>query len=112
MTERNFFASNIKYLRKVNRLTQKDLALRLGKTANAVSNWEQGIRKPTVNDMVIIANYFNLDIMDLFEEDLSVPDATQPIDKLHRFINQNNFADYEIEELTNYARWIVQKRSR
>lgn len=112
MTNRNYFASNIKYLRKINRLTQKDLAKKLGKTPNAISNWEQGIRQPTVNDLAIVCNYFNIDIMDIFEEDLSVPSATDPIDKLHRFINQNNFADYEIEELTNYARWIVEKRHR
>ena len=111
MAERNYFASNIKHLRKVNRLTRKDLAVKLGKTANAISNWEQGIRQPTVNDMVVIANYFNIDIMDLYEEDLTVPNATDPIDKLHKYINQYNFADYEIEELTNYARWIVSKRN-
>lgn len=109
---RNYFAGNIKHLRKVHRLTQKQLADLLGKTANAISNWEQGIRKPVVGDIINVCNYFHVDIMDLMETDLSIPESNDPVSLLEKYINQNHFTDTEIEELTNYAKWIVNKRSR
>lgn len=112
MTRRNYFAENIKYLRKMNHLTQKSLADRLGKTANAVSNWEQGIRQPTVNDMITVCNYFDIEIMDLMEKDLSLPESNDPLTKLQDYIGQYQFADHELDELLDYARWIVNKRNR
>lgn len=112
MTYKNYFSSNIKYLRKIHNLTQKQLAERLHKTPNAVSNWEQGIRSPIVADIISICNYFSIDFTDLMETDLTSPIKTDPLSLLNNYLADNKFADFEVEELIDYAKWIVNKRSR
>lgn len=67
----NYFSKNIRYLRKKYGITQSELAKRIGKTKNAVSNWEQGIRQPIVLDVIKICNYFDIDFSDLMESDLT-----------------------------------------
>ena len=43
-----YFADNIKFIRKANRLTQKQMAAKLGKAPTTVAGWEQGVRTPIV----------------------------------------------------------------
>lgn len=80
----NYFANNIKYLRKVYGIKQADLAKKIGKTANTVSNWEQGIRQPIVADVIILCQYFNVDFDDLLNKDLALAEDFTLQQRLNR----------------------------
>lgn len=66
-----FFVKNIKYLRKVRKLTQKDLAEALGmKSHQIVSRYEDGSVSPQLDMVEKIANVLKVDPIDLISKDL------------------------------------------
>jgi transcriptional regulator with XRE-family HTH domain len=58
----------IRELRKSRNLLQKELASKIGVTAEAVSFWESGIRMPRPKQIVKLARFFNITEADLFTE--------------------------------------------
>lgn len=62
----NNFAYNIRYLRKLNHLNQTQLAQIVGKSKKTVSAWENNSRTPLVEDVYVLAKYFNLDMETLY----------------------------------------------
>ena len=50
----------IKEMRKVNNITQKQLAKLLNKSATAVASWEQGLSEPGVNDIRALCKIFDV----------------------------------------------------
>lgn len=58
---------NIKFYRKEKKLSQRDLAKDLNVANGTVSQWENGLRTPSLIDIKRIANYFEIDISDLIE---------------------------------------------
>lgn len=65
------FADNLRYLRVKNGLEQSQIATLLDKkSTSAVSEWEKGIRLPSVGELDTLANYFNLTIDDLVKVDI------------------------------------------
>ena len=62
----NNFAFNLKYLRKTNRLNQAELATIVGKSKKTISAWENNTRQPLVEDVYILAKYFNIDMETLY----------------------------------------------
>lgn len=88
----NYFSNNLRYLRKLNGLTQDELAIVLGKSRKTISAWELGTRSPIVNDLVLVSNHFKVDIVDLFDKDLAVagiaPDSSESdLLSLYRSLN-------------------------
>lgn len=67
------FAKNLKYLRKQRGYTQEELAIKLGRLATSIGNWENGVSTPPISMMSKISNLFNVPITDLMETDLSQP---------------------------------------
>lgn len=61
----------IKYYRKKEGLTQNDLAVALGVSFQAVSNWERGIAPPDIDNIVLLAQRFNVLIDTLINQDSS-----------------------------------------
>ena len=59
-----YYSSNLKYLRTINNKTQQEVGAVCKKNNTAISNWEKGIREPSVIDLVLLANYFNINIED------------------------------------------------
>lgn len=66
------FADNIKFIRKANKLTQKEMAAKLGKAPTTVACWEQGVRTPIVRDALEICRIFGVEVEDLLDTDLSL----------------------------------------
>lgn len=63
--------NNIKYLRQQNKLTQEQLADRLGVSYQAVSKWETNANTPDISLLPQIAALFDVSIDMLFSEDIS-----------------------------------------
>ena len=63
-------ANNIAELRKLNKMTQQDLAEKLNYTDKAISKWERGESTPDVESLSAIAKMFNLTVDDLLNESI------------------------------------------
>lgn len=62
-------AKKIKHIRKQFRLTQKELAEKLGVGSSAVSSWERNANNPLMDKLEIMSEMFNLPISYFFEDD-------------------------------------------
>lgn len=56
------FSERLKKLRKKARLTQVDIARKLGISQQAYASWERGIKKPTQENLVKIAQILNVSV--------------------------------------------------
>lgn len=82
----NFFKSNLKFLRITNGLKQEDLGKKLNKDYSTIGKWENGTRSPIMEDVIKIAEIFNIDLKDLLLKDLRFNDSKTSSD--------NNFNKY------------------
>lgn len=58
----NNFKNNLKFLRRQNNLTQKSLGAAMGYGYTAISNYENGRNEPSINDLIKLADYFNVSV--------------------------------------------------
>lgn len=54
------YYKKIRELRKANKLSQEELANRLGVSRQAVSKWETGIVMPDINNLLKLSEIFNV----------------------------------------------------
>lgn len=67
----NFFAPNLKFLRKAKGLTQGDFALKIGINRPKVGSYEEGRAEPNLVTLQNISHFFKVKLDDLIEKDLS-----------------------------------------
>lgn len=58
----NKFKENLKFLRQEKNLGQIELAKVLGVSKGIISLWENGLREPTLSNLIAISNYFHVSI--------------------------------------------------
>ncbi len=63
----------IRNLRKDNRISQEELAEKLSVSSQSVSLWENGQTAPSIENIVAIANIFNVSTDELLKENNNVP---------------------------------------
>ena len=74
--EKNYFATNLKFLRQKHGLEQIDLATRLGrKSSSSISEWEKGKYTPKAGVLNDIANIFGVSLSKLMSTDLTNPSS-------------------------------------
>ena len=61
----NYFAQNLRNLRKEKNLSQPKLAEALKVSKGMISFWENGKYEPTASNIIIVAEFFNVSIDDL-----------------------------------------------
>jgi transcriptional regulator with XRE-family HTH domain len=66
----NYFAKNLKYIRKKKNIDQQIMAEDLGVAQSTLSCWESGIRTPDLDMIVKITNYLNIN-EDFITKDLT-----------------------------------------
>ena len=69
MEELNKLSKNLKALRTENKLSQKQIADKLGVPVSTYANWEQGRRMPSINEIYKLIKVFETDANDLFDID-------------------------------------------
>ncbi|MCR5398609.1 MAG: helix-turn-helix domain-containing protein [Lachnospiraceae bacterium] len=67
-------ADNICAYRKANRLTQEGLAILLGVSPATISRYESNESAPTSIELIAMASIFNIDVADLFNENVTYDD--------------------------------------
>lgn len=63
---------NIRTMRERRGMTQQDLAAAIGKSSNAVSNWERSERDPGCNNLILICKALNCSYDEILAEDPEV----------------------------------------
>ncbi len=58
----NKFCEIFKSLRLDKGIGQEQLAKELSVSKGIISLWENGLREPTMNSLILIANYFNVSL--------------------------------------------------
>ena len=69
---KNYFPSNLRYLRKLHKITQVDLAKKLDKAGSLINMWENGKRDATLDDVRKVAEMFKVSLSDIICVDLSL----------------------------------------
>ena len=64
-----YLGSRLKYLRKLENITQQQLATALGIAKSTVSMYENGQREPDFETLESISDYFNVDMRTFFPND-------------------------------------------
>jgi transcriptional regulator with XRE-family HTH domain len=106
MEEKNIYlASNIKYLRKKNNITQTKIAEYLGKTDGAISFWENGSREPNAVDLGNLSILFKVPVSDLLLKDLRKEEPSDNIINLY-----NTYKHLLTEEDKDMIKYIIEKR--
>ncbi len=59
---------NIQYFRKINNISQRDFAIKLGTTQQRVSEWERNKIEPSFFNVVKILKIFNITFEELIED--------------------------------------------
>ena len=98
----SFFSQNLKYLRKLKKLSQEDLGRIFGKSSSTIGGWETGYSYPDYATTFEICDYFGVGIGDLVEFDLEEMMGVSEVlkeergEKVNRILFKKN-----IEQLMN-----------
>ncbi|HTI09680.1 MAG TPA: helix-turn-helix transcriptional regulator [Puia sp.] len=68
----HLLGKNIRFLRKQFPVTQSKLASLIGKGQTTIGNWENGISEPSIEELLILSNYFDISLDLLIKVDLSL----------------------------------------
>jgi transcriptional regulator with XRE-family HTH domain len=66
-----YIAKNLRYLRKLAELSQQSFAGKIGLNRGNIASYEKGAAEPNTQNLLKIARYFNIDLIDFVEKDLS-----------------------------------------
>jgi len=61
------FTENLKKLRKDQKMGQQELAEKLKVSVKTISHWETGYTEPSINQLITIANFFDVTIDELVD---------------------------------------------
>ena len=64
------FANRLKYLRSEKKLSQKQIADKLGIAVSTYANWEHGRREPSIVDIYKIISVLEIQPNELFGDDV------------------------------------------
>lgn len=106
-----FFCKNIKYLRKVNNLSQDELAKELGyKSFTTIQKWESGLSEPSIDKLVSLSEIFDVSMDELLNQDIkavkldkamrSMPTAAEIkksfSDNLNFYMSKHNLSNKDV----------------
>lgn len=90
----NNFASNLKFLRLQRNITQEELGKRLGKDYSTIGKWENGTRSPIMEDVIKIAEYFNVSLTDLISNNYTTGTSYTPTEEdLKKVLEEKGLLD-------------------
>ena len=90
------FAERLKILRKQVKLTQAQIAEKLDISQQAYASWERGVKKPTQENLVKIAQILNVSVDYLVGNSDNYEDELENIELLFR-LNSKGLTDEEKE---------------
>jgi len=105
------FSERLKKLRKDAGLTQVDVASKLGISQQAYASWERGVKKPTQDNLVKIAQVLNVSVDYLVGNLEEKSDALDNIELLFR-MNSKGLSNEEKEIFRKELIQFMEKRKK
>ncbi|BCK00869.1 helix-turn-helix domain-containing protein [Anaerocolumna chitinilytica] len=102
----NTIGENIKRFRIQAKFTQEELATRLGKSKNVISNWERGDNKPDADTIEEICLIFNISPNQIY----SWEDAAEKPLTIAAHFEGDKFTEDELEEIKQFAEFVKNRR--
>lgn len=106
MNDENYkkvLAHYIRWLRLMNGMSQLDVAKKLKKTTNAISNWELGNTSPPVDDIMKLCEIYNVTPNQMLGVD--------PIPDLTIYINEHDSLLLELQDIEERHREILKQEA-
>ena len=108
------FSKKIKQLRKENNLTQSELADKLNCSLSKIGMWETNKREPTKDDLIMLANAFDISVdylLGLDDENQTKNKRLQNIDSIsaHRIGKIEKLSDEALDQLDDYIKYLELK---
>jgi len=100
------YGDRIAECRNKKHLTQQQLADELGVSKNTIFSWEKSLRKPDIDSLSILADYFNVStdyILGKEDKDLSDDDIKFAV------FGDPDVTDAQYEEIKQFARFIRER---
>ena len=97
------FAKVFKSLRTQHKLTQQELATKLGVSRSAIGMYENGEREPDFETLEAIADFFNVDMDYLFGR------STQ-ITTIAAHHDGEDWTEEELDEIETFKKFVLSKR--
>ena len=100
------FSKRLIHYMDLYRMSQKDLAQRVGVSEATISNWVKGVKSPRVDKVDKLCIIFNCKRSDLVENS-----NTPPVSPLVNEIMENaaSLSEAEQQEVLSFARFLVSK---
>lgn len=102
------FAKVFKELRTNLKLTQQELADKLGLSRSAIGMYEKGEREPDFETLELIADFFNVD-MDYLLGRTKLTTTIQTIAAHH---DEENWTVAELAEIEEFKKYVLSKRNK
>ncbi|MFT4062876.1 MAG: LexA family transcriptional regulator [Edaphocola sp.] len=94
----NFLPQNLRFLRKKKGVTQADIHDSIGFVKNTWSNWENAKSQPSIENIIIISQYFDISIEKLISEDLN------NVENPNKSRNQKNVVINVVHDVVNHPK--------
>lgn len=98
------FTERLKLLRTQAKLTQSQIAKKLGVSQQAYGDWERGVKKPTQDNLVKLSNIFNVSVdsllvgeendVDLSEVEILFRNTSKGMTKEEKLIFKNELMEF------------------
>lgn len=96
-------AKNLMYYRKKNKITQKELADKLGVKHNAISSWENGVNSIDIDTLFRVCQIFGITVNDMY-------DIKQQPTTLAAHFDGDEYTEDELDEIRQFAEFVKGKR--
>lgn len=104
------FSDKLLELRKSQKLSQKELARRIGVSQASINYWEKGQRVPSINAACKIAEYFKIDTSELLEPDIYNRESTTLLgENVKRLREKKGYSTKKLSELTGITQSTIEK---
>lgn len=109
MTQLNF-SEKLYELRKSHKLSQKELAKRIGVSQAAINYWEKGQRTPSIDAAYKIADYFEIEISQLLDPDTYNRESTVLLgNNIKSLRKEKGYSIKQLSELTHIPQSIIRQ---
>lgn len=105
----NCLSKNLRYLRIKNNLTQEDVGKIVNKSRVLISQWESDEREITTEDIIKLADYFNVPIDYLVNKDLRMKENNE-MDQFEILFDKHK--DILTDDDKEYIKFIIEKRKK
>ena len=99
-------AKNLLYYRKKNKITQKELAEKLGVKHNAISSWENGVNSIDIDTLFRVCQIFGITVNDMYGMSSQSDEPTT----LAAHFDGDDYTEDELDEIKQFAQFVKNRK--